>query len=133
MAFITAAIIATVYAINFSAWWVLALLVSLYFLTVPLTLAEEKRDKKMWLTMVAVAFVCGGAGLLCTTQLLGWGALRMGLAYGLTKGLITAGGAKAILGAIGLGAAATAMKAKEKQKIREEMLNRKDNSNKKTS
>ncbi|MCC7530060.1 MAG: tetratricopeptide repeat protein, partial [Candidatus Melainabacteria bacterium] len=35
MAFITAAIIATVYAINFSAWWVLALLVSLYFLTVP--------------------------------------------------------------------------------------------------
>ncbi len=131
VAFITAGIIGIVYASNFSAWWMLALIVATYFLTVPFTLAEEKRDKKLWLSMVAVAVLCGVLAMLCATQLIGWAALRMGIAYGLTKGLLTAGGAKAILGAIGMGAAATAMKAKEKQKIREQMLNQQNDSSKK--
>ncbi len=132
VAFITAGVIGIACASQFSAWWIVGLIAALYFLTVTLTIPEDKRDKKMWLTMSAMAVLCGVMTFLCTTAYVGWGALRMGLAYGLTKGLITAGGAKAVLGAIGLGATATAMKVKEKQKLREQMLNQQTDSTKKS-
>ncbi len=78
----------------------LRVIAALYFLTVTLTMPEEKRDKKMWLSMSSMAVLCGAMAFLCTTNFVGWGAMRVGLAYGLSKGLMTAGGAKAILSAI---------------------------------
>ena len=131
MAFVTAGLIAAVYAANFSAWWVLAPIAFTYFLTMPLTMPAEKRDKKLWLSACGMAVFIGGFALLCAFHQFGRDSLRISLAYVLTKTLLSAGGLKAIIGAVGLGAAATAMKAKEKQKIREQMLKQQNDSTKK--
>ncbi|MBX9951843.1 MAG: tetratricopeptide repeat protein [Candidatus Obscuribacterales bacterium] len=122
MGFILASGLGIVLGLTVSAWWTLAVLLFAYFITIPFTFAPEKRDKELWITMTACAFLCGGMALLFTLQQSSWNGLRVFLAMSLTKGLVSAGGAKAIIGAIGLGAAATAMKDKEKKKLREQML-----------
>ncbi len=140
MAFIFAIGIGIVYAINFSSWWVLAAIVFLYFATIPLTFGEEKRDRKLWLSMIGCAFLFGTIAMLFATPQYGMGSLRLIVALNLCKGLLAGGtkvlfgaaGFKALFGAIGLGAAATAMKEKEKKKIREQMLNQKSDPAKKT-
>ena len=133
LGFILAFGLGIVFGLTTSAWWILAVLVFAYFITIPLTFAQEKRDKELWITMTACAFLCGGLGLLFTFQHIGLNGLRVFLAMSLTKGLVSAGGVKAILGAIGLGAAATAVKQKEKKKLREQMLNQKLDSAQSTS
>lgn len=117
-----------------STWWILSVIIFLYFVTEPLTKDAENRNKAHWITMVSIAFVFGGLALFATTNRAGWYGLRtigMFAAFksmataGAFKGLLSAGALKGILGAIGLGATATALKAKEKEKVREQMLSSK--------
>jgi len=122
MGFIFALPLCIVLGLTLAAWWVLAILVFAYFMTVPFTMNQEKRDKKLWLTMAACAFAGGGIALLCVVPPVGLSGLRVICTVHVMKALLSAGGVKAVVGAIGLGTAATAIKNKEKQKVREQML-----------
>jgi tetratricopeptide (TPR) repeat protein len=104
------------------AWWPISACIGLYIITLPFTDKPENRTLKRWLFHIAVGVGVFSVCLFMSAPRLGMMVVRTALWINLIK--IIAGGKllKALLGALGLGAVATAARLKEKKQLREKMM-----------